>query len=158
MGYLCPVCEEPFGGGEPLANHLAVTAILHRGDHEAWLDETVADWDAVSRTDLADRVVDHAEAADDHDHPGDHTHVDVASERSGVPEEVDADSVASGGTGATSGMDGCPSGSGPFSAVDTDGLDPEAQAILEDATAYTRVMAGDGDGESVDPDAEGKES
>jgi hypothetical protein len=170
MGYLCPVCEEPFGGGEPLANHLAVTAILHGGDHEAWLDETVVDWDAISRGDLADRVVDHAETADDHDHPGEHSHVDVVSERSDIPDGVDADAVASDrtdssggmgasrGTGPSGGMSGSPSDSGPFSAVDTDALDPETQAILEEATAYTRVMAGEGDDESVDSDGEGKES
>jgi hypothetical protein len=158
MGYLCPVCEEPFGGDEPLANHLAVTAILHGGDHEAWLDETVADWDAIDRADLADRVVDHAEVADDHDHPGDHSHVDVAGERSGVPEGVDADAVGSGSIGTSDRRGERPSDSGPFSAVDTDALDPEAQAILEEATAYTRVMAGEGDDESGEPDAEGKES
>ena len=45
MSYLCPVCAAPFGDAEPLADHIAVTAILHGGDHEAWLDDTVDDWD-----------------------------------------------------------------------------------------------------------------
>jgi hypothetical protein len=150
MGYLCPVCKEPFGGGGSLANHLAVTAILHGGDHEAWLDKTVVNWGAIPRADLADHVVDHAESADDHDHPGDHAHIDLVSERSGVPEGVD--------TAVNGGMSRRPSNLGPFSAADTDALDPEARAILEEATAYTRAMVGEGDSEPADPDAEGKES
>jgi hypothetical protein len=147
MGYLCPVCAEPFGGGEPLANHLAVTAILHADDHEAWLDETVDDWASISRSDLADRVVDHAEAADDHDHPGDHSHVDVAAERSDLPDGIDAD-------GSPDTPAGRSSEPGPFSLADTGQLDAEAQAIVENAKAYTRAMAGEETNSSAAADPE----
>ena len=78
MGYACPVCETPQRDGEHLANHLAFTAMLRGGDHEAWLSETVPEWETVAPETLADAVVDHAPAAeydevfedttDDHEH------------------------------------------------------------------------------------------
>ena len=70
MGYACPVCEVPQQDGEHLANHLAFTAMLHGGPHEAWLDDHAADWDGVADWDeldpaaLAKRVEPLAEAAD----------------------------------------------------------------------------------------------
>ena len=64
MGYACPVCETPQRDGEHLANHLAFTAMLRGGDHEAWLSETVPEWEAATPEALADTVVDHAPAAE----------------------------------------------------------------------------------------------
>jgi hypothetical protein len=151
MGYLCPVCEEPFGGGEPLANHLAVTAILHADEHETWLEETIADWESISRPDLAERLTDHADATSDHDHAGDHSHVDAGAARSGVPDELDAGAAFD--TGTPAGGD-----SAPFSTVDTDALDAEARAIFEEAKTYTQAMQGNGDETAADADTEGKES
>ena len=122
MSYLCPVCESPFGGSEPLADHLAVSAILHGGDHEAWLDETVADWDALSRGELGERVVDHADATDDHEHIGEHSHPEPEP-ASGLPNGIDSE--ASG-----------------HNAADTT-LDADAQAIIEEARELTREMQRD---------------
>jgi len=64
MGYACPVCETPQRDGEHLANHLAFTAMLRGGDHEAWLSETVPEWETVAPETLADAVVDHASEAE----------------------------------------------------------------------------------------------
>jgi len=122
MSYLCPVCAAPFGGGEPLADHLAVSAILHGGNHEAWLDDTVADWDGLSRAALGERVVDHAETTDDHEHVGDHSHSD--------PEPA---------SGLPNGIDG---GASAYNAADST-LDADAQAIIEEARDLTREMQGD---------------
>ena len=130
MSYLCPVCAAPFGGGKPLADHLAVTAILHGGDHETWLNDTVADWASLSRADLGERVVDHAETADDHDHIGEHSHSDHEHSHSdpepasGLPNGIDA---------AVSRRE-----AGGNTAVDAD-----AQAIIEEARELTREMQGE---------------
>jgi len=122
MSYLCPVCAAPFGGGEPLADHLAVSAILHGGNHEAWLDDTVADWDGLSRDKLGERVVDHAETTDDHEHIGDHSHSDPEP-ASGLPNGIDSEASARNAADST--------------------LDADAQAIIEEARELTREMQGD---------------
>ena len=64
MGYACPVCDTPQRDGEHLAHHLAFTAMLHGGDHEAWLDERVADWSDREPTELAAEVTPHADEAE----------------------------------------------------------------------------------------------
>ena len=43
MGYACPVCDHPQADARHLANHLAFTALARGGDHEAWLDDAVAE-------------------------------------------------------------------------------------------------------------------
>jgi len=83
MGYACPVCGHPQSDARHLANHLAFTALARGGDHEAWLDECVPEWESLDETALGDRVVDHADpvefpqvfedttsrgSADDHSH------------------------------------------------------------------------------------------
>ena len=130
MSYLCPVCTAPFGGGKPLADHLAVTAILHGGDHETWLNDTVADWASLSRADLGERVVDHAETADDHDHIGEHSHSDHEHSHSD-PEPA---------SGLPNGIDAAGSRreAGGNTAVDAD-----AQAIIDEARELTREMQGE---------------
>ena len=64
MGYACPVCDTPQRDGEHLAHHLAFTAMLHGGDHEAWLDERVADWSDREPAELAAEVTPHADEAE----------------------------------------------------------------------------------------------
>ncbi len=130
MSYLCPVCAAPFGGGKPLADHLAVTAILHGGDHETWLNDTVADWASLSRADLGERVVDHAETADDHEHIGEHSHSDHEHSHSD-PEPA---------SGLPNGIDAAGSRreAGGNTAVDAD-----AQAIIDEARELTREMQGE---------------
>jgi len=155
MGYLCPVCEEPFGDEGQCANHLAVTAILHGGPHETWLTEAVADrepvdgstaaadesdddtsdWEAVPRSELAELVANRAEETTDHDHPGDHTHP-VGEGRS----------VGDGHGAATQGQPAITE-----STAETAQLDAEAQSILDEARELTRKMQDrgpDGDDEA----------
>ena len=64
MGYRCPVCGSPQKDDEHLANHLAMTAMLHEEDHEAWLDDHVAEWSEHTPPELAAEVVDEAEQVD----------------------------------------------------------------------------------------------
>lgn len=64
MGYRCPVCGSPQQDDEHLANHLAMTAMLHGEDHEAWLDDRVAEWGEYTPPELAAEIVDAAEAID----------------------------------------------------------------------------------------------
>lgn len=91
MGYSCPVCGSPQQDDEHLANHLAMTAMLHEADHEAWLDDHVEEWSEHTPPELAAKVVDDAEQIDydeataeeadiptedagGHDHEHDHEH------------------------------------------------------------------------------------
>ncbi|GAB7095668.1 DUF5810 domain-containing protein [Halolamina litorea] len=93
MGYSCPVCGAPQHDDEHLANHLAMTAMLHGEDHEAWLDDHVAEWSEHTPPELAAEIVDDAEevdydeatdaradipteTTDSHDHAHDHSHAD----------------------------------------------------------------------------------
>ncbi|WP_324665471.1 DUF5810 domain-containing protein [Haloarcula sediminis] len=61
MGYACPVCGDPQADATHLANHLAFTALTGGDDHEVWLDDHVEEWGQLGETELAERVVDHAE-------------------------------------------------------------------------------------------------
>lgn len=61
MGYACPVCAVPQADGEHLANHLAMTALLHDDEHATWLDEHAPGWASTSPADLAPRVTDLAD-------------------------------------------------------------------------------------------------
>jgi hypothetical protein len=74
MAYACPVCGTVEADAEHLANHLAVTASLHRADHAAWLDEHAPDWADRSPSELGRNVIEHAEERDvaGHTHGADH--------------------------------------------------------------------------------------
>ena len=143
MGYLCPVCEEPFGGETAVTHHLAVTAIVHGEEHEVWLNRTFDDWESLERTALADAVSDVAEPTDDDfDHPSsDHSGVDYfESPDSGFDRDATADGNRSeielnrsGDTAARPGVDA------ELAALDADG-----QRILREARALTQAMAATG--------------
>ena len=64
MGYACPVCEAPQADGEHLAHHLALTAMLHGDDHEAWLADRLPDWAERDPSGLAAAVVEGATEVD----------------------------------------------------------------------------------------------
>jgi hypothetical protein len=77
MGYACPVCMGPQADPRHLADHLAVTAMVHGDDHEAWLDDHVPDWSEMGPAELGPVVAEHAPETDypqvfedtsDHDH------------------------------------------------------------------------------------------
>lgn len=141
MGYSCPVCGAPQHDDEHLANHLAMTAMLHGEDHEAWLDDHLADWSEHTPPELAAEIVEDAEEIDyeqatgeradiptedanSHDHAHDHDHA------GGHPTEELADS----------------------SEVPDSGLiDEAAEAVLAEAQEMTKkrrektAEGGDGD-------------
>jgi hypothetical protein len=64
MGYACPVCDVSQHDAEHLANHLAVTALTHGGDHEGWLDDHAPGWVEESPASLGDRVASYADETD----------------------------------------------------------------------------------------------
>ncbi|SDJ20110.1 hypothetical protein SAMN05216226_101104 [Halovenus aranensis] len=61
MGYSCPVCGDPQADARHLANHLAFTALVRGGDHEAWLDDHVPEWESMDEEGLAPEVADQAD-------------------------------------------------------------------------------------------------
>lgn len=74
MAYVCPVCDAVEADAEHLANHLAVTASLHGGDHAAWLEEHAPDWPDQSPSELGPTVVEHARERDLDGGPTAHDH------------------------------------------------------------------------------------
>jgi len=128
MGYECPVCGEPHGDGEHLANHLAFAAMLHGDPHEGWLDERVPDWADRDPAGLAPEVTPHAAETD--------------------YESVFEDTVRrSSGPGRTAGDVGRPA------AHDTHGgkaLDAASEDALREARELTRRMLEPDDGETGD--------
>jgi hypothetical protein len=80
MGYRCPVCGSPQQDDEHLANHLAMTAMLHGEDHEAWLDEHVAEWSEHTPLELAAEVVDRAEQVDYDEAAAEHAEAEIPTE------------------------------------------------------------------------------
>jgi|AntRauTorcE11898_2_1112593.scaffolds.fasta_scaffold23927_3 hypothetical protein len=151
MGYLCPVCEEPFGDEAACANHLAVTAILHGESHDQWLAEAVDkrdgatdDWESVPRADLAEIVAERAEESTDHDHPGDHGHTHPVDGAADYPVDNAGEHHQHSGQPAIT------------ESTEGEQLDADAQSILSEARELTRKMQQRGpDAESED---ESKES
>jgi hypothetical protein len=159
MGFACPVCGDPQADAEHLANHLAFTALMRGGDHEAFLDEHVPAWDTLDETALGERVSEHAERTEypqvfedttgrdgshghdhgelpghDHTHDGDHGHADPHRGPGG----------GAGGTPADSGdrePDGVGDGSGPPADV---------REIIKEARELTRQRRA----EAIDEDSE----
>jgi hypothetical protein len=159
MGYACPVCEVPQRDAEHLANHLAFTAMLHAGDHEAWLDETVPEWADSSPTELAADVVEFADEAvydevfedtvhghshsnghgHDHEGGGDHAHShDHRDDHGGATDRPAVEPAAAARRGA-----GEP--------------DDETAAILREARELTRRMYASADDEASGVDDPGGE-
>lgn len=144
MGYACPVCDVPQRDGIHLADHLALTAMVHGDEHEAWLDEHAPGWDEESRRGLADRVTKHAtetefdEVFEDTVHDGDgHDHDDPASERGGA---LFADEYAE--QRVPGGMEG-----GRRVAAESE-LDEETAAIIREAEALTAQLLDSAEHES----------
>jgi hypothetical protein len=121
MGYSCPVCGDPQADEVHLANHLAFTAMVRSGDHEAWLDEHVPDWAQRGDEGLADAVTDLAEGTEYpqvfEDTTGTHDH-----ETDGSPGPL-------------------PGGAEPASPPE---LDEDARETLAEAREMTRERRGDG--------------
>jgi len=83
MGYECPVCGVEEADGEHLANHVAFTALVRGGDHEAWLDEHVPDWADRDPDSLAPAVTERATETDSEPSTEPHGHDVPSFERPG---------------------------------------------------------------------------
>lgn len=131
MGYSCPVCETPQHDSEHLANHLAMTAMLHEDDHEAWLDRHVDGWGELTPPELGKRVVDAAEQVD---------YDDAAAEAADIPDEF-RDAGDGEALDATDVPDSAnvPPAEGRSSArgAGTDSLDEDIKEVLEEARDLT---------------------
>ncbi len=144
MGYSCPVCETPQDDDEHLANHLAMTAMLHEDDHEAWLDEHIDGWGDLTPPELGKRVVADLEEID---------YDETAAEQADIPDEF-----RNGGADEASDTTGVPETSptdtgSPASGRDADSLDEETRKVLAEAREMTekrRELAAEGDDSAGD--------
>jgi hypothetical protein len=154
MGYACPVCETPQRDGEHLAHHLAFTAMLHGGDHEAWLDDRVPDWSDREPAGLAAEVTPHAEDAEYHE-------VFEDTVNRGRP-DVDLGAHDGVGPGGHDHADhdhsdhGHAAGGGPGAIGSAGEADPEVAEAIREAREMARKAGDDADDESEDDEgAEG---
>lgn len=126
MGYVCPICETPQVDAGHLANHIAFTAMLHDDEHAVWLDDHVPGWGSMGEADLAGALADELETTDLSDLFDDaavEDPTDPVDERSGrLFDESPAHTHSHGGHGRST------------------PVDPEVQAVLEEARAMTRAM------------------
>ncbi len=160
MGYTCPVCGDPQADGRHLADHLAVTAMVHGDDHEAWLDDHAPGWSEMTPADLGPVVAEHAAETDypqvfedttgghDHGHGGgvdDHARSDGAHDHDAGGRDAPSfeEHVAQ------SGRRGPAAGRGDMTA--------DQRAIVEEARAMTEEML-DGDGDDAGDGDEGDDA
>ena len=129
MGYSCPVCETPQHDSEHLANHLAMTAMLHEDDHEAWLDEHVDGWEELTPPALGTQVVEAAEEVD---------YDEAAMDAADIPEERRGESADHDHGHQSAAEQATPSGEEPTVQSVTDDLDLETEQILEEAMELTK--------------------
>ncbi|SEH58472.1 hypothetical protein SAMN05192561_10961 [Halopenitus malekzadehii] len=142
MGYACPVCETPQRDGEHLAHHLAFTAMLHGGDHEAWLDEHAPEWAGREPEALAAEVTEYADDAEYHE-----VFEDTVHDR-GRP---DVDGGGPGTDGNTHDHAGHDHTHTNVAGSDQGPIDDETRAVLEEARGLTRrMMTDDEDGDGGD--------
>ena len=135
MGYACPVCGDPQADAGHLANHLAFTAILGEEGHERWLDERVPDWGELGEAELGEVVVEHVEETE---------FPQVFEDTVGGLEESAPDSLdeRSGALFEDEGFGHADHDHrhGPARAGGAGELDPETEAIIEEAREMTREM------------------
>jgi hypothetical protein len=136
MAYRCPVCDVVQPDGEHLANHLAITAMLDREDHADWLDAHAPNFGDMEPTELAEAITPHVEtvdteADDDHDHAHDPGPAGESTSR-GHSETAAFEHAIERQAGRGRTTPGAQGG----------GLDPETQAILEEAQELTAAMLG----------------
>jgi hypothetical protein len=159
MGYRCPVCGDPQADDVHLANHLAFTAMLRGGDHEAWLDDHVDDWEHLGEAELAARVTDNADetdypqvfedTTDDASHDRPHAHDDGTHDGNGH----------AGGDHAVGGRAGGSHAPDPETLSAPDVPADELREIIEEAREITRKRrAGDDSERSTDGESGREES
>jgi hypothetical protein len=147
MGYRCPVCGDPQADDVHLANHLAFTAMLRGGDHEAWLDDHVAEWEELGDEELAAQVTDNA---DETDYPqvfedttdAGHEHAHDEGTHDGNEHAVGGDHADSGHAASVPGTPSTPD-------VPAD----EMRDILAEAREITRKRRGEDSEQSADEES-----
>jgi hypothetical protein len=155
-GYACPVCGVPQRDGEHLANHLAFTAMLRGEEHEDWLDEHVSDWSAGSPDELAERVVDFAEATEYEDVFEDtvaQSSKDGRGSPDGTVHDHDGHDHAERGRPDVS-ADAAPRSRGEAGAGIQSDLSDDAAAVLDEARRMTEEMYEDAADPVVERDGE----
>ncbi|WP_144925821.1 DUF5810 domain-containing protein [Halorubrum salsamenti] len=146
MGYACPVCETPQRDGEHLAHHLAFTAMLHGGDHEAWLDDHVSDWSDREPAGLAAEVTPHAEDAEYHEVFEDTVDRGRPDVDLGAHDHVGHDH--SGHTRADRAGHDHAAGGGPGAVDSTGETDPKVAEAIREAREMAREVSDDENDES----------
>ena len=156
MGYSCPVCGDPQADDEHLANHLAITAMIRGGDHEAFLDDHVPEWESMNESELGEQVVelaaeeeypqvfedttgqDHAHGQHHHAHEHDHAqrHDESAHDQ---------------GSAGHSSHDDLPPGANRLGDGNADGVPGD---ILTEAQELTRKRQENAEDGAVDGDAD----
>lgn len=133
MGYECPVCGVPQADGGHLANHMAFTALVHEGDHEAWLDETVPGWSEEGETELAAVLTEQVEQVETAEYPQvfEDTTTDGHHEHAHEHDQERSGELFDSGSGNQRGQRHQRIGS------QSPALDGEAQAVLERARQLT---------------------
>ncbi len=128
MGYVCPVCTVAATDAVEIANHLAVTASLGRDDHLEWLEAHASEWGQQRPAELAETVREFAQRIEEPETTG-----------GGRGPQLEAELAAQSqrrGRGAMA-------------------VDPDAEAVLEEARALSQQMAADDQAASGrSPDAE----
>lgn len=131
MGYACPVCDTPQADERHLADHLAVTAMVHGDAHETWLDDHVEDWSSMGPDDLGPVVAEYATETE-----YDEIFDDTVHDHGQAPQgERFEDQIARQGSRG-------PGGRGDLTA--------DQQEILEDAREMTEEMLDGGDAPGPD--------
>jgi hypothetical protein len=126
MGYACPVCEDPQSDAGHLANHLAFTAMLRGGEHEAWLDDHVPEWADLDEERLGTVVADRAEERE-------------------FPQVFEDTTGGSGHDHSHEPRDNLPPGvEGPSDLTEGD-PDERTRDVLDEARELTRKRRGDGE-------------
>jgi hypothetical protein len=167
MGYACPVCSDPQADAGHLANHLAFTAMLGDGDHEAWLDDHVPGWGEMGEADLADELAGDLEATEFpqlfEDTAGglESNQGEPPEERSGALFEDNGGTHHDHAHGG--GHDHSHPSREPIEGIDGGPTDEETAEILEEAQELTRRMLDETeatdaeDGESTEGENDGRE-
>ncbi len=116
MGYVCPVCSVASTDAVEIANHLAVTASLGRDDHLEWLETHAPDWGQQRPEELAETVRAFAQPIEEPETTED-----------GRGPQLEAELAAQSQRRGRGGM----------------AVDPDAEAVLEEARALSQQMAAD---------------
>lgn len=167
MGFSCPVCEDPQADAVHLANHLAITAMTRGGDHEAWLDDNVPDWEELGETGLANVVSEFATSTEyptvfedtTGQHPGvrrSQEHADHSHDQTPSTQEQTESGTDRSGADASDSEPQDQVGKSPTTEQSIpSGIDEETRQVMQEALELERqYRSGEGSEESGDENRE----